>query len=374
MARRDYYEVLGVERDASPEEIKRAYRKLAVQHHPDKNPGDKDAEEKFKELAEAYQVLSEPSKRAHYDRFGHDAPGIGGASPFSDVDVESVADFFESVFGDVFGLGRDRRRHRGHDVRVDIVLELEEAAKGLEREITVPRRVSCADCGGSGVGPGGRVQPCRACGGTGQRRLQQGFFVLSRPCGSCEGTGRTVTKPCPACEGSGTVRKEEKVPVSIPAGIESGQAVVLRGAGAAGPRGVPPGDLVLRVVVREHPIYKRDGDDVHLVVPITFPQAALGATVEVPTLWGPVALKVRPGTQAGQVYVLRGKGIAHGDYGRGDEHVHVEVEVPTSLTDRQRELLEELSRSFGETEARAERPAHPHRRGFMERLKEMLRS
>ena len=372
MARRDYYEVLGLERDAAPEEIKRAYRKLAIQHHPDKNPGDAQAEEKFKELAEAYAVLGDPEKRAKYDRFGHQAGGFDGQSPFSGVDAQGVADFVESIFGDVFGLGRDRRRHRGRDLRVDIVLDLEDAARGVDREVDVTRRVPCDACKGSGAAPGAKVEACAACAGTGQRRFQQGFFVLTRPCPTCDGAGRVPTRPCSACEGTGTVRKEEKVPISIPAGIESGQAVVLEGRGEAGAHGTPPGDLVLRVIVREHAIFKRDGDDVHVAVPVTFPQVALGGSIQVPTLWGSVDLKLKAGTQPGQVYRVRGKGIAHRDYGQGDEYVHVELEVPTELTARQRELITELSVSFGNGDGMRANPAYPKRKGFLDKLREKL--
>lgn len=372
MGQRDYYEVLGVEKDASAEEIKRAYRKLAIQYHPDKNPGDPEAEEKFKELAEAYQVLGDPEKRARYDRFGHQA-ATGGGSPFADVDVQSVTEFFESIFGDVFGLGRERRRRRGRDVRVDVVLDLEEAAKGVERQITVARRVSCAECRGSGAAPGAKVESCRACGGTGQQRLQQGFFVLTRPCTRCDGAGRIPSRPCPACEGTGTVRREDTIPISVPAGIESGQTVVLEGRGEAGPLGLPPGNLVLRVIVREHPIYKRDGDDIHIVQPVAFPRAALGGTVRVPTLWGEVELKLKPGTQPGQTYRLRGKGIARRDYGQGDQYVHIDIDVPAELTPRQRELLEELDRTLESGgAARAHEGRARERKGLFEKLREKL--
>lgn len=372
MERRDYYEVLGVEKDASAEEIKRAYRKLAIQYHPDKNPGDPQAEEKFKELAEAYQVLGDPEKRARYDRFGHQAATSGG-SPFADVDVQSVTEFFESIFGDVFGLGRERRRRRGRDVRVDVALDLEEAAKGVERRITVARRVSCEECGGNGAAPGAKVESCRVCGGSGQQRMQQGFFVLTRPCSRCDGAGRVPSRPCPVCEGTGTVRREEEIPISVPAGIESGQAVVLEGRGEAGPRGLPPGNLILRVIVREHPVFKRDGDDIHVVLPVTFPRAALGGTVRVPTLWGEVDLKLKPGTQPGQTYRLRGKGIARRDYGQGDQYVHIDIDVPTELTPRQREMLEELDRTLdGAGVARAHEGRTRERKGLFDRLREKL--
>ena len=374
MARRNYYEVLGVEKDASADEIKRAYRKLAIQYHPDKNPGNPEAEEKFKELAEAYQVLGDADKRARYDRFGPQAAGGGGGgSPFADVDVASVTDFFESIFGDVFGMGRERRRRRGRDLRVDVVLDLEEAAKGVDRKLQVARRVACPDCQGSGAAPGAKVETCRTCNGSGQQRMQQGFFVLARPCSTCDGAGRIPTRPCPTCEGTGTVRREGEVPISVPPGIESGQAVVLDGAGEAGPHGLPPGDLVLRVIVRDHPLYKRDGDDVHLVLPVTFPKAALGGTVQVPTLWGEVDLKLKPGTQPGQNYRLRGKGIAHRDYGQGDQYVHVDIAVPEELTPRQRELIEELDRTLdgaGAAHAHDGRPRQ--RKGLFDKLREKL--
>ncbi|MBI5489918.1 MAG: molecular chaperone DnaJ [Deltaproteobacteria bacterium] len=374
MPRRDYYEVLGVERDASPEELKRSYRKLAIQYHPDKNPGDPKAEERFKELAEAYQVLGDAAKRARYDRFGHAAAGGAAGSPFQDVDVQNVADFFESIFGDVLGMGRERRQRRGRDLRVDIVLDLEEAARGVDRELDLTRRVPCGTCGGSGAAEGAKSRTCATCGGSGQRRIQQGFFVLARPCNVCDGSGQVVTRPCADCEGTGTVRKEAKVPVSIPAGIESGQAVVMQGGGDAGAHGIPPGDLVLRIVVREHPVFKRDGDDVHIVFPVTFPQAALGGSVQVPTLWGDVDLKLKAGTQPGQTYRVRGKGLAHRDYGQGDQYVHVDLEVPTELTGRQRELVEELAASFGNGGGDGDaRTTHPKRKSFLDKLRDKLR-
>jgi molecular chaperone DnaJ len=371
MAKRDYYEVLGVERDASPEQVKRAYRKLAIEYHPDRNPGDPDAEDKFKELAEAYQALGDADKRAKYDRFGHAAAGAGGGSPFRDVDVRSVADFFESVFGDVFSrVGGDPRHRRGRDVRVDITLDLDEATRGVDRDVAVPRRIPCGACDGTGAGPGGKLETCRACGGAGQKRFQQGFFVLSRPCADCDGTGRIVTRPCEECHGDGTVRREETIPVSIPPGVDSGQAVVLEGRGEAA-RGAPPGNLILRVIVREHPVFKRDGDDVHVVVPVTYPTAALGGTVEVPTLWGKADLKIQSGTQPGQVYRMRGKGISRSEFGKGDQYVHVEVEVPRSLSSRQRELMERLRDSFGSDGDNG--AAHPGRKGFLDKVREWMR-
>lgn len=373
MARRDYYEVLGVDKDASADEIKRAYRKLAIQYHPDKNPGNPEAEEKFKELAEAYQVLGDADKRKRYDRFGPQAAGGGGGSPFADVDVASVTDFFESIFGDVFGMGRERRRRRGRDLRVDVVLDLEEAAKGVDRKLEVARRVACKDCQGGGAAPGAKVETCRTCNGSGQQRMQQGFFVLARPCATCDGAGRIPTRPCPTCEGTGTVRREEEVPISVPPGIESGQAVVLEGKGEAGPHGLPPGDLVLRVIVRDHPLYKRDGDDVHVMLPVTFPKAALGGTVQAPTLWGEVDLKLKPGTQPGQTYRLRGKGIAHRDYGQGDQYVHIDIAVPEELTPRQRELIEELDRTLDGAGAAHAHDGRPRpRKGLFDKLREKL--
>jgi molecular chaperone DnaJ len=271
-------------------------------------------------------------------------------------------------------MGAQRRRRRGRDLRVDITLDLEEAARGVDREIDIGRRVPCGACEGSGAADGAKVERCSTCGGTGQRRIQQGFFVLARPCNTCAGTGRVVTRPCSDCEGTGSVRKDERVPVSIPAGIESGQAVVMQGGGDAGPNGIPPGDLVLRIIVREHELYKRDGDDVHIVLPVTFPQAALGGTVKIPTLWGDVDLKLKPGTQPGQTYRVRGKGLAHRDYGQGDQYVHVELDVPTELTSRQRELIQELAASLGDgSGADASPGTHPRRKGFFDKLRDKLR-
>jgi molecular chaperone DnaJ len=233
--------------------------------------------------------------------------------------------------------------------------------------------MSCPECGGSGAAPGAKVESCRACGGTGQQRLQQGFFVLTRPCTRCDGAGRIPSRPCPACEGTGTVRREDEIPISVPAGIESGQTVVLEGRGEAGPLGLPPGNLVLRVIVREHPVYKRDGDDIHIVLPVAFPRAALGGTVRVPTLWGEVELRLKPGTQPGQTYRLRGKGIARRDYGQGDQYVHIDIDVPAELTPRQRELLEELDRTLESGGgARAHDGPVRERKGLFEKLREKL--
>lgn len=353
MAKRDYYEVLGVSRDAPAEEIKKAFRKLAMKFHPDANPDDQNAEEKFKEIAEAYEILSDTDKRAQYDRFGHagvNGQGFGGGfSGFGDMG--GLGDIFEMFFG---GGGRTRRGpEKGADIRADLEITLKEAANGLEREMRIPRVETCSTCGGSGTAAGTKPKTCEACGGTGQVQFAQstpfGRVVSSRTCDRCRGAGRIIEKPCPTCRGAGQVRKSRGIKIKVPAGVDSGSRLRLAGEGEAGTRGGPPGDLYVYIHVKPHRIFQRDGVDIICEVPISFVQAALGAEISVPTLDGTASLKVPEGTQTGAVFRLKGKGIPHlHGYGVGDQHVQVKVETPTRLTEKQKDLLRQFDGTGGE--------------------------
>ncbi len=358
MNKRDYYEVLGVRRDASLEEIKKAYRRLALKYHPDRNPGNKEAEEKFKELAEAYSVLSDPEKRARYDRFGHAGisatagAGYAGFDPFSTFE-DLLSEFFG--FGDIFGTTTRRRSRvrQGADLRYDLELTLEEAAQGVEKTITIPRLERCPTCRGAGTAPGTHVSVCTTCHGTGQMRYQQGFFTVSRTCSHCHGTGTLIKTPCPECRGQGRVEREKTLEVRIPPGVDTGARLRIQGEGEAGTGGGPPGDLYIVLHVREHEIFQRQGADLYCTVPITFSQAALGAELKIPTLLGDEeTLRIPPGTQSGSVFRLRGKGMPKlGKASFGDLYVNVKVVTPTRLTREQRRLLEELAKLEDQSEA-----------------------
>lgn len=347
-AKRDYYEVLGVERSATAVEIKKAYRRLAVQFHPDKNPDNPDAEESFKEAAEAYSVLGDDEKRALYDRYGHQ--GLrGGPQVNTDIfreftDIFGGGSLFEELFGDFFGGGRRSRASRGNDLRYDLEVTFEEAVHGTETRILVPRTELCDKCSGSGASPGSRKSPCPTCGGHGQVRMQQGFLVVARPCGQCRGTGQIIPNPCSTCSGTGHVGKERELTLKIPAGVDTGSRLRLTGEGEAGFNGGPTGDLYVVLGVKPHKSFRRDGEDVYLELPVTFPQAALGAEVEVPTIDGVERISIPEGTQTGTIVKLRGKGVPrlHGG-GRGDELIVVTVHTPEKLTREQRTLLEQLA-------------------------------
>ncbi|MCP4599547.1 MAG: molecular chaperone DnaJ [Proteobacteria bacterium] len=351
MAKRDYYEVLGVSRDVAPQELKKIYRQLAMKYHPDQNPDDDQATEKFKELTEAYQVLSDPNKRARYNRFGHDAPDIGFGG--SAVDVSSMADFFDSVFGSVFGGGgtRQRRRRRGkpgRDLQYDLEITLENTIQGLDVKITVPRPVRCSDCEGIGAAAGTAPDRCSQCDGTGTMRLQQGIFAVSTTCRACGGIGEVIRSHCTACKGTGLVIEEEDFDVSIPPGVDDGAVKVIPNAGEHGRRGAPDGDLHVMIHVKKHEHFVRRGQDLHAAVQVNYPQAVLGAEIDVPTIEGPTKMRIKPGSEHGQVYRIRGKGIPSlRSRSRGDQHVHIEVAIPTQLTSHQEELIKELGRELG---------------------------
>lgn len=350
--KRDYYEVLGVARGASLDDIKKAYRKLALQYHPDKNPDNPEAEEKFKEAAEAYGVLSDDEKRQRYDRFGHQ--GMGGAGGF---DPNQFADFGD-ILGDLFGFGdffgggnrkRSNRPARGSDLRYDLQLEFMDAVFGKEVSLNIPRSTTCVTCNGSGAKPGTQPVTCTGCGGRGQIRYSQGFFAVARTCPQCGGAGKVIKDPCVTCSGAGRVREEKKISVKMPAGVDDGSRLRVAGEGEAGYNGGPAGDLYVFLSVAEHDKFTRRDYDIHSEQNVSFTQAALGAELKTETVDGTEPLKVPPGTQPGQVFRLRNKGVQFIDgNGRGDHYVHVKVKIPTSLSEEQRSLLEKLAELSGE--------------------------
>jgi molecular chaperone DnaJ len=364
--KRDYYEVLGVSKTADVEEIKRAFRKLAMKHHPDRNPGNQEAEAAFKEAAEAYEVLSDPEKRARYDRYGHQ--GLEGAAFHGFSDISEIFETFGDLFGfgSLFGSRRDRRRgpRPGADIRTRLDLTLEEAAKGVSKTVKVRRRVKCRECGGTGCRPGTSPAACPMCGGRGHRVQAQGPFRIQTTCPSCGGSGSTIPSPCAACRGEGFAVETREISVDIPAGVDVGQWVRAPGSGEEGQPGAPPGDLYIQIDVQPHPFFEREENDLHCRAPISFPLAALGGAIEVPTLNGPTSLDVPRGTQSGHVFTLKGMGMPDPRSGRrGNLHIHVFVETPTKLTKRQEELIRELA----EIEKTNVNPAQ---KSFFERLKE----
>jgi molecular chaperone DnaJ len=373
--KRCYYETLECQKGASADVLKSAYRKLAMRFHPDKNPGDHTAEVKFKEINEAYDVLKDDQKRAAYDRFGHAAfeAGLGAAgaragNPFGDF--SSFGDVFEDIFGQMMGgMARGKRQNRGQDLRYNLTITLEEAFSGRSAEIKVPTHVACETCSGSGAEPGHSPETCPACAGHGKVRATQGFFTIERSCSSCRGTGKIIRNPCKGCRGSGLVQKDRMLNVDVPPGVEEGTRIRLSGEGAAGVNGGPPGDLYIFLSVAEHSIFQRDGHDLHCRVPVTFVTAAMGGSVEVPTLDGGRAKVAIPeGAQPGRQFRLKGKGMpVLRSAQKGDLYVELAVETPVKLSRRQKELLREF-------EAESQAGTQPEAEGFLARLKEFWKA
>ncbi len=359
---RDYYEVLGVARESSADELKAAYRKLAMQHHPDRNPDDPEAERRFKEVSEAYHVLGDPERRAQYDRFGRMQPG-------QVPDFIDVSEMFDSVLGDLLSnfapFGRSKRAV-GRDLRVDVELSLVEAAKGVEKTVEFDRQCACDRCGGRGAEPGSASDACPACAGKGEVRYQQGIFRLARACARCEGRGVLPKTQCTKCTGVGLVRKSERLVVTFPPGVEDGTVRQVRGYGDASRMTGASGDLELLVKIQAHPLFTREGADLLCTVPVSFPQAVLGGMIEVPTLEGRVKMRLPPGTQPGHQLKLRSKGMPRfGGYGAGDQVVTIQVEVPTELSETQRALVQKLAESMNEE-------VHPQHKTFMEKLRDLF--
>lgn len=374
-SKRDYYEVLGVARTATESELKSAYRKQAMKYHPDKNPGDKEAEEKFKEAAEAYSVLNDQNQRAKYDRFGH--AGVGSSAASSGGAGFGGAGFpgFEDILGDLFGFsdmfgrqGGGRQVQRGSDLRYDLEITLEEAAQGVKTKIQIPRLENCTGCKGSGSAPGTTPASCPTCNGIGQVRYQQGFFSVSRTCSLCRGTGKVIKDPCTECKGEGRVAHERSLEIKIPPGVDTGARLRVQNEGEAGVGGGPSGDLYVVISIKEHPVFERQDNNLYCAAPVTFSQAALGAEITVPTLDGEDTIKIGEGTQTGKIFKLKGKGMpALGGRGRGDLFVAVTVTTPTNITREQRKLLEDLARLESKDMA-----TPPHGKGIFEKVKDIF--
>jgi len=371
MSKRDYYEILGVNRDASEDEIRKAFRKLAMKHHPDRNPDNPKSEDRFKEAKEAYDVLGDADKRAAYDRFGHAGVDASAGAGFAGAGLGNFADAFGDIFGDIFGAGRGARSnvYRGADLRYNLEITLEEAARGTETRIRIPSMQECGTCHGSGAKPGTQPSSCSTCGGHGQVRIQQGFFSLQQTCPTCHGSGRVIGSPCPECHAAGRVKVHKTLSVKIPAGIDEGDRIRLAGEGESGINGGPTGDLYVVVHIKEHPVFQRNGNDLHCEMPISFATAALGGELEIPTLDGHATVRIPAETQSGRVFRLRGKGIKGvRSATHGDLHCHVVVETPVSLTERQRELLEEF-----EAISRSDEGTHnPRAKGWFDKVKEFF--
>jgi molecular chaperone DnaJ len=369
MSKRDYYETLGVNRDASEDDIRKAFRKLAMKHHPDRNPDNPKSEEHFKEAKEAYDVLSDENKRAAYDRFGHagvDQNAGAGAAGFG-----NFADAFSDIFGDIFGAGRGGRSnvYRGADLRYNLEITLEEAARGSETRIRIPSMQECGTCHGSGAKPGTQPSTCSTCSGHGQVRIQQGFFSLQQTCPTCHGSGRVIGTPCSECHAAGRIKIHKTLSVKIPAGIDEGDRIRLASEGEAGINGGPTGDLYVVIHIKTHPVFQRDGNDLHCEMPVSFTIAALGGELDIPTLDGQAKVKISPETQTGKVFRLRGKGIKGvRSATHGDLHCHVVVETPVNLTARQKELLEEFEAISQDDEGKH----NPRAKGWFDKVKEFF--
>ncbi|HEY1151042.1 MAG TPA: molecular chaperone DnaJ [Pseudoduganella sp.] len=373
MAKRDFYEILGVAKNSSEDDIKKAYRKLAMKYHPDRNPDNKEAEEKFKEVKEAYEMLTNPEKREAYDRYGHAGvdPNMGGMGGGG---FGGFGDAFGDIFGDIFGGGGGRRSagpqvYRGADLRYNLEITLEQAAHGFDTTIRVPSWDKCDTCHGSGAKPGTSPTTCSTCGGHGQVRMQQGFFSIQQTCPKCHGTGKIIPEPCPSCSGAGRIKRNKTLEVKIPVGIDNGMRIRSTGNGEPGTNGGPPGDLYVEIHIKPHPVFQREGDDLHCEMPISFAKAALGGEIEVPTLDGKVTFTVPEGTQSGKTFRLKGKGIKGVRSGYpGDLFCHVAVETPVKLSDRQKELLREFDRSTTEGGAKHS----PQTKSFMDKVKDFF--
>ena len=361
MSKRDYYEVLGVQRNASEAELKKAFKRLAMKHHPDRNPDDTAAEEKFKEAKEAYEILGDAQKRAAYDQFGHagvDA-SMGGGHPGGNA---SFSDIFGDVFGDIFSGGggpgsSQQRARRGADLRYNMELSLEDAVRGTTAKIRVPTSVACSTCGGSGAQKGSKPEQCTTCGGVGQVRMQQGFFSLQQTCPQCQGAGQMIKNPCGTCHGQGRTQEHKTLSVKVPAGVDNGDRIRLSGEGEAGERGAPSGDLYVQIAVKEHPLFVRDENNLYCEVPISFVTAAIGGSLEVPTLNGKVKLKIPAETQTGKMFKLRGKGVKSVRGGPvGDLLCRIQIETPVNLNGKQKELLKHFDETMSDQGAKKHSP------------------
>ena len=365
----DYYQTLEIDRNAADTDIKKAYRRLALKYHPDRNPGDKASEEKFKEINEAYACLSDPQKKSNFDRFGT-AEGAGAGSGFGGFGDfgSNFGDIFEDVFGNIFGDFTGRRRSRpikGQDLRYDLEINLTDAVFSTDKKINIPRWEDCPTCNGTGSKPGKGPVICQTCRGTGQTKLQQGFFTIARTCHTCGGEGKVITDPCTKCRGQGKYKRDRTVTLKIPAGVDTGIRLKVAGEGEAGSQGGPPGDLYVVINVEPHPFFKRKDNDLLCEVPISFVQAALGGEIAVPTIDGESTIRIHAGTSSGKVFHLRGKGVPKlGGYGKGDQFVSVFVDVPKKLTPRQKELLREFAEISGDDVSK----------GFMDKIKDMFQN
>jgi molecular chaperone DnaJ len=374
MAKRDFYEILGVAKGASEEEIKKSYRKLAMKYHPDRNPDNKEAEEKFKEVKEAYEMLTNPEKREAYDRYGHAGvdPNMGGGG--FGGGAGGFGDAFGDIFGDIFGGGRGRSAggpqvYRGADLRYNLEITLEQAANGFDTTIRVPSWDKCDTCHGSGAKPGTQPVTCTTCAGHGQVRMQQGFFSIQQTCPKCHGSGKMIPEPCPSCSGAGRIKRNKTLEVKIPAGIDNGMRIRSTGNGEPGTNGGPSGDLYVEIHIKPHAVFQREGDDLHCEMPISFTKAAIGGEIEVPTLTGKVSFTVPEGTQTGKTFRLKGKGIKGVRSGyAGDLFCHMVVETPVKLTEKQKDLLREFDRLTNEGGAKHS----PQSKGWMDKVKDFF--
>jgi molecular chaperone DnaJ len=375
MAKRDFYEILGVAKNASEEDIKKAYRKLAMKYHPDRNPDNKESEEKFKEVKEAYEMLTHPDKREAYDRYGHAGvdPNMGGGGGFGGGGAGGFGDAFGDIFGDIFGGGRGRgagpQVYRGADLRYNLEITLEQAAHGFDTTIRVPSWDKCDTCHGSGAKPGTQPVTCSTCAGHGQVRMQQGFFSIQQTCPKCHGSGKVIPEPCAACGGAGRIKRNKTLEVKIPAGIDNGMRIRSTGNGEPGTNGGPPGDLYVEIHIKPHAVFQREGDDLHCEMPISFTKATLGGEIEVPTLSGKVSFTIPEGTQTGKTFRLKSKGIKGVRSGyHGDLFCHVVLETPVKLTEKQKDLLREFDRQMVDGGAKHS----PQSKGWMDKVKDFF--